>query len=164
MSIPMTTWPTWSSPHPWGCFLVQGDGGGQETVFPTPVGVFLSDDTCASVAEGLPHTRGGVSNSDFEHGCLAWSSPHPWGCFLGKQRCRCHLVVFPTPVGVFLHERSFHALVERLPHTRGGVSGSLTGPWEMLGSSPHPWGCFLFHGMFLFFVGVFPTPVGVFLL
>ena len=51
----------------------------------------------------------------------------------------------------------------RLPHARGGVSYFALSPPVRSTSSPRPWGCFgLLAGMRLH-PGVFPTPVGVFL-
>ena len=52
-----------------------------ERVFPTPVGVFPSQNNCCSVALGLPHARGGVSEFVVGGGGPEMSSPRPWGCF-----------------------------------------------------------------------------------
>ena len=49
-----------SSPRPWGCFSVSA--GRLRTVFPTPVGVFLSAACVSRRRSGLPHARGGVSH------------------------------------------------------------------------------------------------------
>ena len=51
------------------------------TVFPTPVGVFLSQDTAMCLVLGLPHARGGVSVVSLGFSGGAKSSPRPWGCF-----------------------------------------------------------------------------------
>ncbi len=72
-----------SSPRPWGCFLFNGLCFRQWQVFPTPVGVFLSDITKKDLQSCLPHARGGVSNR-------AWLD-------------NAIRLVFPTPVGVFLN-------------------------------------------------------------
>ncbi len=114
--------PAESSPHPWGCFVQ------------TPPDVFK--------ATGLPHTRGGVSIQPWGD-TLAWqSSPHPWGCFF-EEFCPLFAEhVFPTPVGVFPAGACRGRGGACLPHTRGGVSISISAPWPPMRSSPHPWGCF----------------------
>ena len=71
-----------SSPRPWGCFLWPGVMAGAESVFPTPVGVFLILSAIASLSAGLPHARGGVSNQSFSVDDKTPSSPRPWGCFV----------------------------------------------------------------------------------
>ncbi len=75
-----------SSPRPWGCFYIGGIEVLANEVFPTPVGVFLTQDRKAAVLACLPHARGGVSNPQGSQGSGARSSPRPWGCF---RRCRC---------------------------------------------------------------------------
>ena len=42
---------------------------------------------------------------DFRKLDLEESSPRMWGCFVHAQRLEMHAIVFPTHVGVFLHER-----------------------------------------------------------
>ena len=49
-----------------------------------------------------------------------------------------------------------------LPHARGGVSGNFIRPMYRKGSSPRPWGCFLYDINSSYPYAVFPTPVGVF--
>ena len=93
------------------------------------------------------------------------------------------VIVFPTPVGVFLVRLRKVVRLPGLPHARGGVSAdpgqfkqdiaSSPRPWGcfnimvgypgVAGSSPRPWGCF--RGVAGLYDGrcVFPTPVGVFL-
>ena len=110
----------------------------------------------------LPHTRGGVS---FSHGTSSpalKSSPHPWGCFPCALPAFSFSIVFPTPVGVFLFGRFEADNPVRLPHTRGGVSQTLTDGSTVTESSPHPWGCFCLAAASVKGRGVFPTPVGVF--
>ena len=70
-----------SSPRPWGCFRRIRLHAPTAAVFPTPVGVFLAMCGSGTVTRGLPHARGGVSQTR-RHGS-AWSpsSPRPWGCF-----------------------------------------------------------------------------------
>ena len=91
-----------SSPRPWGCFLKVSyiiTGG---TVFPTPVGVFLSFPAPKFRSLRLPHARGGVSFLRGGHLSPSKSSPRPWGCFHAFPRAFVFRRVFPTPVGVFL--------------------------------------------------------------
>ena len=73
---------------------------------------------------GLPHVRGGVSET--KNGKMAhyMSSPRAWGCFLILFLRRQAGKVFPTCVGVFLSRISRKTSHCRLPHVRGGVSPS----------------------------------------
>ena len=124
-----------SSPRPWGCFLEMPQGS--IPVFPTPVGVFPQMTVQAAylrlpharggvsligksyaVFAGLPHARGGVSLRNERNGKLL-VFPTPVGVFLiTLLRAR---LVFPTPVGVFLCSASRRHTIG-LPHARGGVS------------------------------------------
>ena len=72
--------------------------------------------------------------------------------------------VFPTPVGVFLDLRAYLAISPGLPHARGGVSPEAETGKVSLASSPRPWGCFRSLLNRHKPQGVFPTPVGVFLM
>ena len=91
------------------------------------------------------------------------SSPRPWGCFCPRLYVHPSLLVFPTPVGVFLIYDSKVVVRKGLPHARGGVSATSRGMVPRQQSSPRPWGCFLFCSLLAAAVSVFPTPVGVFL-
>ena len=71
-----------SSPRTWGCFSVRWRECWLTEVFPTYVGVFLTDTDDAGYFDGLPHVRGGVSNVFREHRSPLLSSPRTWGCFL----------------------------------------------------------------------------------
>ena len=51
------------------------------SVFPTCVGVFLNEDFLVILSGGLPHVRGGVSESFFKICIFRLSSPRAWGCF-----------------------------------------------------------------------------------
>ena len=131
-----------SSPRPWGCFRGRDRGARLLPVFPTPVGVFLSDGSTPGAAISLPHARGGVSSRMLRAWCSDWSSPRPWGCFLNVLALLPVIEVFPTPVGVFPTARPFPAPSSRLPHARGGVSDT-SAAWSAANpSSPRPWGCF----------------------
>ena len=70
--------------------------------------------------------------------------------------------VFPTHVGVFLHDMALFALFNGLPHARGGVSTKAD--WERMAqrSSPRTWGCFWLCWHRSPVACVFPTHVGVF--
>ena len=151
-----------SSPHPWGCFDIEIPVRSVPDVFPTPVGVFLFQDTAELAIGRLPHTRGGVSGGRWGRRGGRGSSPHPWGCFPAGGDTAIRARVFPTPVGVFpgMWARTPH--LSRLPHTRGGVSAFIVDPKPGDMSSPHPWGCFSEAGFPLWGTSVFPTPVGVF--
>tara|TARA_R110000851_G_scaffold86648_3_gene188293 strand:- start:73689 stop:74066 length:378 start_codon:yes stop_codon:yes gene_type:complete len=74
-------------------------------VFPTPVGVFPSPPMPKQQRPRLPHARGGVSQVNHSAGGGLLSSPRPWGCFPGVIAAGEVDMVFPTPVGVFLHRR-----------------------------------------------------------
>ena len=156
------TVPRLSSPRPWGCFRNGGFLYRRDSVFPTPVGVFLYSGPFSSGKISLPHARGGVSHWNVASSFCQSSSPRPWGCFPSPPSDHHSAGVFPTPVGVFLciFIRCRHGVC--LPHARGGVSiGERAWPKPMT-SSPRPWGCF--HGRCYRRVclRVFPTPVGVF--
>ena len=56
-------WNRRSSPRPWGCFYGRTPLDEIPTVFPTPVGVFLSPKRRPSWCRRLPHARGGVSSA-----------------------------------------------------------------------------------------------------
>ena len=154
---------TLSSPRPWGCFQSQPDRIKVLTVFPTPVGVFLTRPPAGSLARGLPHARGGVSDYFLSHVHWWGSSPRPWGCFLPCPKNYHANIVFPTPVGVFLVEALHGVVKPGLPHARGGVSQSWFFPALQASSSPRPWGCFSSGCGRGCLLSVFPTPVGVFL-
>ena len=113
---------TQSSPRPWGCFQQPYRVAGCPSVFPTPVGVFLT---------GL---------MSMTRSCR--SSPRPWGCFSGRVREFCLICVFPTPVGVFPVYMENLEAIPSLPHARGGVSEFDAAGKEVTTSSPRPWGCF----------------------
>ena len=70
-----------SSPRSWGCFLVPLDVSINGKVFPTLVGVFLSGVGIRWGLTGLPHARGGVSQSRWKYRLMETSSPRSWGCF-----------------------------------------------------------------------------------
>ncbi len=131
-----------SSPRPWGCFHSGCRSQIFVCVFPTPEGVFLALMQQDYDYRGLPHARGGVSVLIVCWPCVAGSSPRPWGCFLRWQSVRRMLIVFPTPVGVFLAFGSISGIGICLPHARGGVSKDDVRKNFPVVSSPRPWGCF----------------------
>ena len=135
----------------------------RESVFPTPVGVFLLGLMDGDYDSGLPHARGGVSIASRFESDKVGSSPRPWGCF--SPACALQTVppVFPTPVGVFLPLPTWRLLSGRLPHARGGVSVVSCHRYRQGRSSPRPWGCFSRGSVRSPRSAVFPTPVGVFL-
>ncbi len=71
-----------SSPRPWGCFCQLFFSFFCLFVFPTPVGVFLHSLPLIRIIPGLPHARGGVSDTTDAPDSRKGSSPRPWGCFL----------------------------------------------------------------------------------
>ena len=152
-----------SSPRQWGCFRGAQFDPDRHRVFPTPVGVFLAASLIKTTPGSLPHASGGVSLF-----CLVWeraqrSSPRQWGCFLYTWQTVIHILVFPTPVGVFPTALLLMGKFGCLPHASGGVSTIFSKIKTVCQSSPRQWGCFcqllpLRSGRL-----VFPTPVGVFL-
>ena len=52
-----------SPPRPWGCFSKKARSSPVQSVFPTPVGVFLAWNMENHSRAGLPHARGGVSQT-----------------------------------------------------------------------------------------------------
>ena len=95
---------------------------------------------------------------------MAGSSPRPWGCFPYCQARADAKRVFPTPVGVFLYCKLVGPHSPSLPHARGGVSHEAFRLLPGQTSSPRPWGCFFGAQKSPRRRGVFPTPVGVFLI
>ena len=89
-------------------------------VFPTYVGVFLSDFSERLLDLGLPHVRGGVSRVNRHEVLRTLSSPRTWGCFLADA------------VDVFT--------LDGLPHVRGGVSKMFDTRYIKSVSSPRTWG------------------------
>ncbi len=153
-----------SSPHAWGCFLINPRPSCSIFVFPTCVGVFLAELCLTITISGLPHMRGGVSSVTLKISVSSWSSPHAWGCFHTKMLLVTVLfglphmrggvsevrrldnlppLVFPTCVGVFLWSWFILAGSISLPHMRGGVSPDAVFARSNMLSSPHAWGCFL---------------------
>ena len=65
-------------------------------------------------------------------------------------------------MGVFPSQLEDLFTCGNLPHTRGGVSGSIRPDTFKRVSSPHPWGCFLLFPSHSAVFYIFPTPVGVF--
>ena len=155
---------TASSPRPWGCFLPQVRDYQMKVVFPTPVGVFPITASTLPPRASLPHARGGVSLIDLCNHTSAASSPRPWGCFFYLSSDQSVIVVFPTPVGVFLIKKDPTVGDNGLPHARGGVSFSGLAIFITWKSSPRPWGCFFSAALSTLVALVFPTPVGVFLI
>ena len=133
-----------------------------EAVFPTPVGVFPTCFWRSLPPKSLPHARGGVSSYSPVASLLRKSSPRPWGCFLVILKSLRLILVFPTPVGVFLRANRPWQCREGLPHARGGVSFKWSAASRSCASSPRPWGCFSPVQMDYKKHRVFPTPVGVF--
>ena len=152
-----------SSPRPWGCFRLLGISGRRWTVFPTPVGVFLTIESPGVFVISLPHARGGVSRRLMQFLDSGPSSPRPWGCFSLTKHLFLSRSVFPTPVGVFLLLSLSVIWRISLPHARGGVSTPFRFPPKCDVSSPRPWGCFWDSLESRGRKSVFPTPVGVFL-
>ncbi len=131
-----------SSPHAWGCFLLDAKVNLEKVVFPTCVGVFLLLSRQRRRRRRLPHMRGGVSVRYLVASEYGESSPHAWGCFLTKSRFRNEKIVFPTCVGVFPSRTALETLLSSLPHMRGGVSDVKQSSPNRTRSSPHAWGCF----------------------
>ena len=52
---------SWYSPRPWGCFYTGDRCPIPQSVFPTPVGVFLIMASLQLLIIRIPHARGGVS-------------------------------------------------------------------------------------------------------
>ena len=91
-----------SSPRTWGCFSSLPYFILSPLVFPTHVGVFLGLVGPGPCLHGLPHARGGVSESMMSAFPPHASSPRTWGCFHFFPSLRRYPSVFPTHVGVFL--------------------------------------------------------------
>ena len=70
-----------SSPHAWGCFSAISINELSGGVFPTCVGVFLTQMFSIKAKPSLPHMRGGVSEDVHPDDSKKMSSPHAWRCF-----------------------------------------------------------------------------------
>ncbi len=92
-----------SSPRRWGCFQVASVTDMLMYVFPTQVGVFLHWRLIVLRRFGLPHAGGGVSHETRHRPSNRPSSPRRWGCFPLSICVTTTKQVFPTQVGVFLH-------------------------------------------------------------
>ncbi len=151
-----------SSPRQWGCFSYRHGLCSRNIVFPTPVGVFLVNNSHFILDLCLPHASGGVSHITLMKTRLILSSPRQWGCFQRTHTLARTGRVFPTPVGVFPDFSVSLSFKHSLPHASGGVSMMMICTPSRLRSSPRQWGCFLSNGNFYLATAVFPTPVGVF--
>ena len=151
-----------SSPRTWGCFLFLKNRKKVVDVFPTHVGVFPSVMKLTLKLIGLPHARGGVSGERRTYCINGGSSPRTWGCFRKRTTFVYACEVFPTHVGVFPYYVSSMTTTGRLPHARGGVSGSAAWRYTTHVSSPRTWGCFCGAKWRHQLPYVFPTHVGVF--
>ena len=151
-----------SSPRTWGCFRLDQVRWKAIPVFPTHVGVFLTDISRACSLQRLPHARGGVSELMDDSAHKQTSSPRTWGCFHMEFERIAWPGVFPTHVGVFLKNCILVRPRISLPHARGGVSSTPTTEDGPIWSSPRTWGCFQSCTLFYSCEIVFPTHVGVF--
>ena len=74
-------WASEFSPRRWGCFYLAPSGTGLRHVFPTQVGMFLTNRTARFSPSRFPHAGGDVSIT----GSTSWDvngfSPRRWGCF-----------------------------------------------------------------------------------
>ena len=151
-----------SSPRTWGCFPWCAKPCTATAVFPTHVGVFLAGMKRPLRCSGLPHARGGVSDTIQRPGSPSMSSPRTWGCFCPSCPAQAAAAVFPTHVGVFPGFLLARSGGPGLPHARGGVSQALQRALLLLLSSPRTWGCFCAAEDTSWRRLVFPTHVGVF--
>ena len=127
------------------------------------MGVFPGLLSAPWLSTGLPHVRGGVSQTGWADIDSLLSSPRAWGCFHFCVGACYHLQVFPTCVGVFLAPPARMPFKMCLPHVRGGVSPVRIEGDPDLRSSPRAWGCFFRRYASGQYTAVFPTCVGVFL-
>ena len=119
-----------SSPRAWGCFFLQDactvDGkvfptcvgvfpqpsrpSARKSVFPTCVGVFLTISPKARQSTGLPHVRGGVSESRAGRLLRCRSSPRAWGCFSIAAGVVIAVKGFGSFDGNFIVEEARHSV------------------------------------------------------
>ena len=131
-------------------------------VFPTPVGMFRLFYDTLNVSLGFPHARGDVPPRAARPRATARFSPRPWGCSGEVVGFEKRALVFPTPVGMFLHLASSTFIMTSFPHARGDVPRGDAGHLHVEVFSPRPWGCSEFERNSLRIYAVFPTPVGMF--
>ena len=131
-----------SSPQAWGCFHLTRAPRGDDSVFPTGVGMFPNTYRENQIQKGLPHRRGDVSTLYDNVSETASSSPQAWGCFFLLYVLLTNLMVFPTGVGMFLSRRPGIGADWCLPHRRGDVSLQPAAKVFESAFSPRMWGCF----------------------
>ncbi len=150
-----------SSPHTWGCPVIDKYLSCRVILFPTHVGVSLIRRRIGICYDTLPHTRGGVPITPLIAVRIKYSSPHTWGCPHPSQQGQVSNPLFPTHVGVSLTDFELYCWLRTLPHTRGGVPSRRTQGSHHLSSSPHTWGCPSKRLSFWDRYRLFPTHVGV---
>ena len=99
-----------SSPRAWGCFFLQDACTVDGKVFPTCVGVFLTISPKARQSTGLPHVRGGVSESRAGRLLRCRSSPRAWGCFSIAAGVVIAVKGFGSFDGNFIVEEARHSV------------------------------------------------------
>ena len=108
------------SPHTWGWTFWQDRSRERACVFPTHVGMDLTERISGYHAEiSFPHTRGDGPLPIVLDDSLTGFSPHTWGWtrVLGASADQCK--VFPTHVGMDLHCFRIYSARQSFPHTRG---------------------------------------------
>ncbi len=146
----------------WGCTGRQRSVLPVTPVFPTHVGVYLTNRRPRPHNPSFPHTCGGVPVLFDERLISHEFSPHMWGCTQGCETAICTVKVFPTHVGVYLSTGDFGHIFESFPHTCGGVPTSWMLSQPLTSFSPHMWGCTFRIRHHPACGSVFPTHVGVY--
>ena len=131
------------SPRMWGCSGHNGRRQSTERVFPTHVGMFLSERTDSMHTASFPHACGDVPFRVSLVHLERMFSPRMWGCSGGGP----HDFLGST----------------RFPHACGDVPLSRRGSKRLFRFSPRMWGCSAISDGRRQSLKVFPTHVGMFL-
>ena len=128
------------SPRMWGWAPLMILSLYQHPIFPTHVGVSLSEDTSMYNSNYFPHACGGEPLA----ACIPSNgtpfSPRMWGWALAKEQRRLSRKIFPTHVGVSLWMIVPGVLTVYFPHACGGEPFLHTHPDYKGLFSPRMWG------------------------
>ena len=137
-----------------------GFAGNGNRFIPTPVGNIGSWKSAPGISAVHPHTRGEHLPYVFINEPMAGSSPHPWGTSQYTLIYRVASRFIPTPVGNISDPEFKDPVTAVHPHTRGEHLKISYNAAVVSGSSPHPWGTYVFYKLSIGRHRFIPTPVG----
>ena len=110
------------------------------SVFPTCVGMFLTQVSLSGPSFSFPHVCGDVSPAVVVSIINGSFSPRVWGCFASSGCHPRNTLVFPTCVGMFLWWQGPPHAGRCFPHVCGDVSGLRDPDADASAFSPRVWG------------------------